>query len=275
MIKVTIDASILTDIERVLEPVARKAMEDAAQRMVAMTRGKAIELANERLHTRRQMFIDGLNMVEVNDSTYLITLDADVRWIDDGLPQHNMIDNLLNSPKAKTAKDGSKYVVVPFRHGPSGPTQQTPAQSTLLNTIKGELKKRGIPYGKIESGADGSPKLGTLHKFSITQKPIKTSNSPGQGKGPVGEVMQGPTGIPLLQGIQIRQRMQKNKDGSESVKRDIMTFRVASSKHKDQGRWEHPGLQPMNIMEDTAKWAMETWEKEIAPGIIMELERNF
>lgn len=275
MFKVTIDASVLTDLERTIEPTTKKAMEEAAQRLVAMTRGKAIELANERLHTRRQMFIDGLDMVEVNDSTYLISLDAKVRWVDDGKKPGSMIDDLLNSPKTKTSKDGSKYRVIPFRHGPAGPTQQTPAQQTLLNTIKTELKKRGIPYGKIETNASGQPLLGSLHKFSINNQPVKTANTPGQGAGPIGSVMQGPTGIPLLQGIQIRQRMQQNPDGSESVKRDIMTFRVVSSKHKDQGRWEHPGTAPVNIMDDTAKWALETWEKEIAPGIIMELEKNF
>jgi len=41
-------------------------------------------------------------------------------YIEDGQPARDMKPKLLASPKAKTSKDGSKYITVPFRHGVPG-----------------------------------------------------------------------------------------------------------------------------------------------------------
>jgi hypothetical protein len=181
-----------------------------------------------------------------------------------------MLDALLASPKAKTSKDGSRYLTVPFDHSPGkGKTGTTPAGKTLIDTIKNELKSRGIPFGKIEKGPDGKPLLGNLHSIDITKEPPKTGEGPGQGKGPIGDVRQGPTGIPFLQGIRISQKSVKDpKTGKEGVKRSIMTFRTASSKMKGTGRWVHPGLDPKNMMEEGAHWASDQWARIIGPEMV-------
>jgi hypothetical protein len=248
-----------------VDEAIKGATECAARDLAEMTKRKAEELAATKLHTRREMFVKGLKVQAVNEDTWMVSLDAKVRWIDDGMTSHNMLDQLLASPKAKRAADGSKYVVIPFDHSPGkGSTGATPAQQDLITTIKSEMKKRGIPFGKIETDAAGQAKLGRLHSFDIETAPIKSSHGPGQGKGPLGAVKQGPTGIPLLQGVTVYQ----SKDSKGKVKRHVMTFRVASSKHAGQGRWEHPGNQAVNIMEDAAQWARETWEKEVAPALV-------
>lgn len=274
MFYVNLDLGPLLGMADVLDESAKKAMRDAGQRLTAMTRAHIVEEANKKLHSRRQMYIDGLSHHQVDEQTFVVNLDAKVRWIDDGMPAHNMLDDLLKSPKAKTAKDGSKYLVVPFKHN-KGPTQTTPAQKDLLDTIKAELKRQKIPYGGIETNADGSPKQGLLHKFDINTKPIKQQNGPGQGKGPIGSVKQGPTGIPLLQGIRIYQRQVPNGSGGSSTRRDIMTFRVASSKMKGQGRWDHPGTQAVKLMDEAYDWAKRTWEKDIVPGLMVQIATNF
>lgn len=275
MFFVNLDISSLIEVANgSFDDAVKEQMKKAGEQLTAMTRAHIVEEANKKLHTRREMFIEGLSHFKLNDDTWVVNLDAKVRWIDDGLSAHNMLDDLLKSPKAKTSKDGSKYIVVPFQHK-KGPTQQTPAQKNLLDTIKAELKSRGINYGKLEQGGDGKPKLGLLHSFDINTKPTKTHNGPGQGKGPIGSVVQGPTGIPLLQGIRIYQREVKNKDGGTSVRRDIMTFRVASSKHKGQGRWDHPGLPPAKLMDEAYEWAKRTWEREIVPQLTMAISKNF
>lgn len=274
MFKVTVDIGPFVNVAEKLDEAAKAAMKQAGQRLIAMTRAHIIEEAGKKLHTRRQMFIDGLSHLQVDENTFVVNLDASVRWIDDGMPAHNMIDDLLKSKKAKRAKDGSKYVVVPFSHK-KGTTQMTPAQKTLLDTIKTELKQRKIPYGKTEAGPDGKPKLGLLHSFDLKNHPIRTSSGPGQGKGPIGSTMQGPTGIPLLQGVRVYQREIKNKDGSKSVRRDIMTFRVASSKHKGQGRWDHPGTEAVKLMDEAFDWAKRQWEREVVPQLSLELSKSF
>lgn len=275
MIKLNLDIAPLMNVGLKLDQATKQALKEAGRRLTNMTRAHIVEEANKKLHTRRQMFLDGLTTFQMADDVFVVNLDAKVRWIDDGMQPHNMIDDLLKSKKAKTAKDGSKYAVIPFSHK-KGPTQQTPAQKTLLDTIKRELKQRKIDYGKTEKDEHGSPKLGLLHSFSVTSGPIKTANAPGQGKGPIGSVMQGPTGIPLLKGIRIYQREVKDpKSGKTSIRKDIMTFRVVSSKHKGQGRWDHPGTEAVRLMDEAYDWAKRTWEREVVPQMMTQLEKNF
>lgn len=255
-----------------------KEVQLAGNNLTKMTKAHIHELAQKKLHSRREMFLEGLSAFQEDENTWIINLDAKVRWIDEGMSAHNMLDDLLASQKAKPTHgpdgmpDGGKYMIIPFKHN-KGPTQQTTAQKTLADTIKAELKSAGVSYGKIAKNKDGSPKLGLVHKMDINRLPLKAFDGPGQGKGPVGDVMQGPTGIPLLKGVQVHQRMViDKKTGKEAVRRDIMTFRVASSKHRSEaGRWDYPGVPATNIMEDGAKWAKTQWEKVIAPQLMANI----
>jgi hypothetical protein len=78
-----------------------------------------------------------------------------------------------------------------------------------------------------------------------------------------------------LDGVSIYQRMKKNPDGSMAtgrkgnpvVVRDVMTFRVASSKHMGQ-KWDHPGLEGKEFLDEAYSWALNHWETEILPSII-------
>ena len=254
MISLNIDLSAVTDLNNSLRPKINAALKNAAQSLSAQAHAHLLELVQAKLNSTRETYVDAIGFSQVNDSTWVINLDKSAMWIEEGLPEHEMLDNLLKSPKAKMAKDGSRYIVVPFKHN-KGPTQQTKAAGDLTATIKQELKKRQIPYGKIERDEKGQAKLGLLHKFDIMKDPVKSHDGPGQGHGPIGQVRQGMTQIPFLQSVRIYQRNIKG-----SVKRDIMTFRVASSKHKGTGKWVHPGLKPRKFMDETAEWALKTWD---------------
>lgn len=274
-INVNLDISQLGDL-KALPTAAKRAITEAGNKLVAATHAHMVEEAGKKLHTRREMYVENLFQHPVDNDTWVISLDGSVRWIEDGIQAHNMLEDLLASPKAKTSKTGSKYLVVPFEHGPKGPTQMTQAQSTLLGTIKEELKRRKIPYNKIEKDEHGNAKLGKLHSFDIMDAPLKTANVPGQGKGPIGAVMQGPgafshggmqfRGTPLLKGVSIYQKQVGN-----SVKRGIMTFRIASSTQAGQGKWDHPGLEPVNIFDEAADWARNEWEKNVGPELIDQI----
>lgn len=271
MFHVNLDLGDLLDLAD-LKDIVKKTGTDVAKQMATAIHGHAIELANERLKTRRKIFVDALKVfpaTDGDDSTWIVSLDAKVRWVDDGQSEHNMLDDLLSSKKAKTAKDGHKYVIVPFDHSPGkGTTGATPAQQDLISTIKKELKKQKIPFGKIERDPSGNPKLGLLHRLNIMNQPTKDAEGPGMGKGPVGSVRQGPTGVPFLQGINVYQSEHTDGNGETRVKRSVMTFRVASDKHRNQGdRWDHPGTKPVSIMEDSLKWAEEQWSSQIAPAL--------
>lgn len=294
MLFIDLDLGALQDILD-LGDVAETEMQRAAANLTAATKGKIAEIANEKLHSRRGMYLDALTHFQIDDNTWVVNLDKGARWIDDGMPEHSMLESLLKSKKAKRSKDGSTYVVVPFQLN-KAKQNLTPAQQSLLNTIKSEMAKapgdEKVTPTKIETHADGSPKLGLVRTMDVMSKPPSTARKP-LGRG-IGGVAQGPTGIPLLQGVRIYQKQIKKPDGSMGVGRFVMTFRVASSKHKDvvpssttaawrqkhtdkdgktkgQARWQFPGVEATNIMEEGMRWSLEQWEQKIAPAVLARI----
>lgn len=257
-------------IEESMKPTVEREMKDAVRRLTTATHGHILEEAQNKLRSSRQKFVDALSFEQVNDETWLIKLDPTAFFIEEGLPpNHEMIDDLLKqgrpnkgrdagAPKGdiKTAKDGSRYRVIPFQHN-KGPTQQTPKQTSLTDMVKSEMKSRGIPYGKIEKDVGGQPKTGLLHKFDVnTQKQ----------KVPVSK-----SGISLLQGVRVYQTKVKDKQGKDTVKRGIFTFRIVSSKHKGTGKWVHPGVEARKFMDEGFSWAVKEWEQKIAPEILSRI----
>jgi hypothetical protein len=270
MISLNVDLTAILDLQRELEPKVQKAFLEAAQGLALQSHAHILEEAQSKLHSTRDKYVSALNFKQVSKDVWVISLDASAMWIEEGKPEGSMLDDLLASPKAKTAKDGSKFIVVPFQHN-KGPSRQTQAQNDLTATIKQELRNRKIPYGKLETDETGQPKLGKLHTFDIWA-PVKTAEGPGQGKGPIGPVKQGPTGIPFLNRVNVYQREIKNAAGKSSVRKDIMTFRVASSKHRAENRWFHPGTPARNLFESTADWAIKEWETKIVPDLLRRLD---
>jgi hypothetical protein len=268
--------------EKIVQQVQEK-LNVAAKQLAIQTHAHVKEEAARRLHTRRDMFLEHLDFEPIDKSTWAIVVKQKGRWIEDGMEPHSMLDDLLKSPKAKRAKDGSKYMVIPFKQN-KGPTQRTPHQTEMLNSLKSALKAQKIPYGKIERNADGSVKTGLLHKMDL-HGPSQVR--PGMGaQGPVGRPFathtpgvgeEGPSGRPYLWGVRVYQKLKRNPDGSPKLgkggqqmgTREIFTFRVASSKHPE--KFFHPGLAPMHFLEDAYKWAKDQWETKIEPEILKSI----
>jgi hypothetical protein len=270
MIYMNIDLSDLEDILKV-EEAANKEGKDALRALTAATHGKLIELANSKLHSRRQKYIESVSMFEEGEGVFVVNLDASARWIEDGISDLDMLEDLLKSKKVKRAKDGSSYLVVPFQHN-KAKNQQTPAQQSLMSTIRSQMALEGASPAKLDMDEKGKPKLGLVKSMDITKAPTSTQ-ALRIGRGPLGQVAQGATGgIPILKGIRVYQKEYKDRAGNTKVGRYIMTFRVASSKHRGTGKWqrEHP-LEGVNLMDEAMKWALEQWEQKIAPSILAKI----
>jgi hypothetical protein len=269
MFYLNLDISELQDLLDIDE-VADAEMQRAAANLTAATKAKITELAQEKLHSRRNMYLSALSHFQLDETTWVVNLDASARWIDDGMDPHNMIDDLLKGKGVKRAKDGSAYKVIPFQLN-KGKQDMTPAQQSLLATVKKELASVGATPNGIENDSSGNPRQGLVRSLDITKAPISTA-ALRIGRGPRGQVAQGPTGIPLLKGVRVYQKEIEGKDGAKKMGRFVMTFRVVSSKHKQEGgRWDHPGTPPTNLMEEGLKWAMETWESKVAPAILSRI----
>ena len=261
--------------ESELVPAVSRAVGDLSMQ----THAHILERVQNSLHSSREIYVNALRYTAVNESTYVISLDRPAWWIEDGIQQGTeMIDWLLrqanpNAKPPKMSKEGHHYRVIPLQHN-KGPTSQTKTQQELKETIRKELRSRGIPYGNLELDPTGKPKLGKLHSFNIMDKPLKTHHGVGQGWGDIGKPRVGATGIPFLQGVNIHQTEYKNKEGETKVQRQIMTFRAVSSKHKGTGRWVHPGLEAKKFFEEAQDWALQQWVQRIVPDIMRRLENS-
>lgn len=178
-----------------------------------------------------------------------ITVKNGESFVCNGIVIHNsgsMLDDLLRDG-AKTSKDGNRYKAIPFEHS-KAPSQMNDKAKKYVSHIKAELKQRGLPYKKLELGSDGSPRIGKLHQFNI-----KSTYPSAKAKNPA------------LHGLTIYQHKDE-KTGK--VRRDIMTFRIASDKHRAEGLWFHPGIEPKKFLDQAAEWAVKTFETDILPNIM-------
>jgi hypothetical protein len=294
----------LGDIEKSAEELKAvdSALNAAAAKLSVQAHLHIVELAQEGLHARREMYLKGLSAPkQVSTGTWVISLGPQAVWIDNGLPSHSMIPDLLRkSPYGnaksgpKTSSDGSTYRVIPFEHM-KGPSRQTQAEKTLTDTIKSAFKEQNIPYKKAEYDKSGSPLSGLVRKFDKEAGDRMTPTRPSWARpegGPGGNAvnqhgfgwgipgvqkMQGPTGIPFLRGLRVYQSPifsqdgtpKFNKAGEASVSKSAMTFRVVSSKQED--KWMYPGIVGKFFFEATYSWMQNQWEREMLPEILKRL----
>lgn len=222
-------------------------IETASRSLAQATLEHATQLAHERLHSRRDTYLSALDLKE-EDGAYLIILQPKAAWIEDGIDPHDMINDLLSSPKVKLSKDGSKYLAIPFEHASSQnkPTAPRSVASSLQEIVRKELDNAKIGL-EIEKHADGRPKSGLLHRLNLG-----------------GPIMRGGAGSRLLDGVSVYQRQTP-----KGTVKEALTFRTVSSK-SDPSSWQYPGLEGVKIMEETARWMEQQWS-QISSEILKKL----
>ncbi len=253
--------SILADLEEDQADLARD-IKDGVAKLAVQAHAHILEEAAHKLHARREAFVEAIGeLKQIDDHTWAITVPPSAMWIEEGMDEHDMLPALLNGKNAKTAADGSRYAVIPFKHSDPqksrGPSKSSAFAKQLTNMVRSEMKKRGIAYQRpIEKNGDGSPKLGLLHSFDVP-------NSPQRGATRLNAAWTSPA----LKGVRVYQKITKDENGKESVSRDVMTFRVASSKHAGQ-KWKHPGLKRMGFIDEAYGWATHEWIFNMLPSIL-------
>jgi len=228
----------------------------AVQGLAAAAHAHVLELAGDKLKSLQNKYKDAVDFEQVDDNLWVVTLDKSAMWIEKGHDAWSMYDKIAKSPKAKTSKEGHKYLTIPFEHS-KRPSEQTPKAKQLTDEIRSFLKKEKVSYKKIEYNPDGSPKLGLLHKFDPSTHPNLPSHMPSDKAK-----------HPTLQGMAIYQRKKENG----SIQRDVMTFRIISEKSKGDGRWEYQSREGVDIFKETYEWAVKTWDQEILPALVESLK---
>lgn len=214
---------------------------------------------------------ENLKLHHISDTLHVIELDPKAAWIEDGRAPTFIGDWVLNSPKAKTAKDGSRYIAIPMKISHlAGPGKRPPAVPALDTMARMTLQasRPKLALRKIQYGADGRPVQGTIRKLDI-QDPGREHS--GFHSRPRSQEMAAMTGLPAHQGIfygkgaELRQKVSGHtKAGKAKTTREIGTFRVLSSKHKAEGRWMYPEVPAFNGFQAAFQWANEQVELAVA-----------
>lgn len=212
--------------------------------LASMTHAKTLELANE-IGSLSKTYKDNISFQQLEENIWVVSLDEKALWIEEGR-KSGFMEELLNGKSSKTNAQGERYAVIPFEHS-KNPTEQSSKAKELSNAIKAELKEQGINYRKPEYNADGSPKLGLIKRFNVESAKIKESHKDEP-----------------LKGVAIYQRMDKGG----KVRRDVMTFRIITERHRSEGKWVHPGMEGKKLMDKAFEWAMNEWDSKILPEVL-------
>lgn len=232
------------DVKNLSESIVAKA-KNQIQALAIQTHALIVEKAQTTLKSTRQTYLDNLTIAKLHESSdqiiWSVGLKKDAGWIEDGFKPGPIIDRVLNGGKPpKKAKDGSSYKIIPFKHN-KAPAQQSAAQLRLARYAKNEIKKQGLD--KVITDKQGRPVIGRAASVSIKGK-----------DQPTGRFNQ-----PLLAGLTIYQREQKLKSGKSKIVRDVMTFRVISSKHHGTGMWETKGYKGLRAFEEVQQQIDRLW----------------
>jgi hypothetical protein len=288
------DFNFRVNIEQVAQKLGQTAdvvqnkVADVVEKLVASTHAFVVQKAQSELGDFKRTILPGppdvdgmpknVKWMKVAERIWVVEIMPEAAWIEEGRPQTSMATEewLLKPGKAKTAKDGSKYRAIPFTHsqfvGKDKPVTATSEVSkpALAAIAKRAIKDAGINLKKIERYENGDPKLGVLHKLpaEIFDYHRGVPGFSSKARSPEDAAKSGlppHQGIPYLSGLAVTQRI--NAKGK--VTREAVTWRMVSSKHKLEGRWEYPAVQPFGALPAAVKYAEQEWAKMLE---IMERE---
>lgn len=201
-----------------------------------------ISLAQTRLKSSRADYINGLRQAEsykqtmgASTQSFEITLVGRMpNNFEFGMPSFDMKSvrpGWLGGAKARRAKDGSFYTIIPIRHS-------TSSETNMAYTGKA---------GAISSPATLKSQLRSAVREYGLDRMIKTAT--GQVvKGSVSRIPKAAPVHPYLQGLT---RIQTPRRGGGSSQ--LMTFRVMST-NSDPSSWIHPGIRAANLLPEVETW---------------------
>jgi hypothetical protein len=213
-----------------------------------MIRGHMAALAQQRLHSTKQRFLDAVRF-QADKEVLVCTMDKD-DWlalaVETGVPEFDMKDRLKTSPKAKTAKDGHKFMVIPI--GPlskAGPGSNTEKGQTYQSLIAQTLTRPKYGKEKVKVNMNGT--VDTIREVVAKDQRVNG----------------------MYQVRKYANNMARESGQSPLSSKTVM-FRVMSD--KQDGKWIHPGIKAANIFKDTQVWINGVMESTLESFIQEELK---
>jgi hypothetical protein len=204
-----------------------------------------IRLAQHRLGSSREIYIGGLRQAEsfaarivgtttVFEITLVGRMPNNFEFGQDGYDMKSVRPGWLGGGKAKTGKDGKKYIVIPFRHSITSGARLAYSGKARRADLKKELKK-------------------TVKEFGLNRL-LRTAT--GQvARGPVKRVPRTPSVHRYLHGLTKVQDVARGttRTGKQRGSSQLFTWRVMSENSPPES-WHHPGLKAVNLLAEVEKW---------------------
>ncbi len=233
-----------------------KNLSQAIDNLAGQAYEKAIELAQQKLKSRRDTYLKHLSFKKEGqgeNTIYYIILSEEALWIEDGVPAHNMKDTHLK---------GKDKVVIPFQHNKGQASMMPQKQADMYKDVKSFLKKQKMSLNKPINDSAGKPILSSPGNI----KPAASFGSvPSQHKSKK-------TGESLLNRLNIYQSATQDKGGKSKMTTTAMTFRTLSKNSPDDA-WNVPELKPVHILDEVYDWILQNYEKimmEQLPDLILK-----
>jgi hypothetical protein len=244
-----IDVKDLTKSLKEERKKAESQIINGVRSLASMTHAKLQEEARDSLGSLSKKYQNAIEFINPEENLWIVNLKEEAMFIEEGR-KSGFMSELLSGRSSKVNKKGERYAIIPFEHSKS-PSEQSQKARKLSEEIKTFLKGQKVSWKKIEYNSDGSPRIGLLHRFNVeSARPTPHSKDPA------------------LKGVAIYQ----NKKSDGSVRRDVMTFRIITEKHREQGKWFHPGMEGKKLMDKVFDWAIYEWEQTVLPSILKDYE---
>jgi len=202
----------------------------------------------------RQLYADNIvlnNMLagQGNIAQKVLAIKQIARDLEDGKGPWDMKPMLLNGPKARVSKNGTRYNIIPFRHGTSSNYSPNSNARPMPQDIYKQARelKASVRQGNAMKWGGRLPATG---------KPGQNPTTGYQHKNDIHEGMV---------------RIEKQYGAATQSK--YLTFRIVSSK-SDPLSWWHPGYEAHHIAKGVSEFckpAVEAMIREAATADLVDL----
>lgn len=227
-----------------------------------MAHNEWITIAQSQLRTSRHIYINGvqkdvaeglrsnksfITRIQGTTTAFEIALIGDMpnnfEFGMNSFDMKNVRPGWLGGSKARTAKDGSRYVIIPFRHSLTSAARLDYTGKAKRMDLRTELKKTVREYGLDKMVRTGAG--------AVIPGPVKrVPNSPN-----VHQYLKGLTRVQSPSGGTTR-------GGSGRGSSQLVTWRTMSE-NSASSAWIHPGVKAANIMPQVERWIDSELDKTI------------
>lgn len=254
---ISLDEATFSAFDQMTEPSAMQAI---ARNIMDGARAKLITIAGQRLDSTRMDYMQGIQPLEdAEDGVALVIAGALPLMVEEGWEPRSLHDTLLGTGakgKVRTAKDGTRYRFIPFRHKTPGASNNQGGQRMgSAYAANQNPMSRARPKNVVTDAAA----LGkAVHKAAQKIKP-------GKGLAPgLAPKLRSHHSTDIYAGM--RKNRQPVSDGKGGVKfqNTYTTFRAISEKKKGP-HWFHPGIEARHFFDDVDKYV-----QKVAPDAVTQ-----